>query len=145
MFTAQGPCRSPLALRRELRFTAGATQHSGRHCRMQHSTPLVAAPLNWTRLASRPSIWHASPCIAAEVVERLLALSNATVDPMTDPGIPSGAAIVHSILDQADPAVQIVRRTMASRAGMPHWHAQSLLPVSGVWGTTNHINIHFFW
>lgn len=82
--------------------------------------------MNWTLLAPRPPVWHAASCLPEAVAERLLTLSNATANADDAGASPGGAAILHQIVDQGDPAVRFVRSTMASRAGLAELHAEPL-------------------
>eukprot|EP00966_Prymnesium_polylepis_P235262 5441371-Prymnesium_polylepis.1 len=79
----------------------------------------------WQRLVNEPDVWHAPSCVSEHVVTRLLALAN--ISRPTATSAPAGAAVIHRIAAQDDPAVAHVRRQMAQRAGLPTNRAEPLL------------------
>ena len=93
----------------------------------------ASPPPLWTALsADRPVAWHAERCVDDWVVERLLELSNATLP--THPRTYTGAARLHLIDDQGDPAARAARRVLTQRAALPPRNAEPLFVLEYVEG-----------
>ena len=97
------------------------------------SVAVGATGPSWTSLsADRPVAWHTERCVDDWVVERLLELSNATLP--THPRTYTGAARIHSVVAQGDPAARAVRRVLTQRAGLPLRNAEPLFVLEYVEG-----------
>ena len=78
----------------------------------------------WERISEAPQAWHARSCVGEDVTARLLALAN--ISSTTAGAVEPGAAIIHRIAAQDDPAVRLVRKRMATRAGLPLTRSEPL-------------------